>query len=57
MLVGEVALVVSEQAAARLGVEGLGDGVFEVGFLERVEGGDDGVDLGEGFVEVAFGCC
>jgi hypothetical protein len=36
-----------QRTLADLGVVGLGDGIFEEGFLELVDGDNDAEDLGE----------
>jgi hypothetical protein len=36
-----------QRTLAYLGVVGLGDGIFEKGFLEFVDGDNDAKDLGE----------
>lgn len=54
-VVGEVRLVLLQQAVACLGIVGLGNRVLEVGLLNSVERSDDAVYLGQRVVQVPLG--
>lgn len=54
-LILQIGLVLLEQPTTRLGVIGFRDRVAQVCLFDGIEGDDDAVDFGEGFVEVSFG--
>jgi hypothetical protein len=51
----EVRLVLLEQSATCLGIIPLWNGVFKIGFLDRIKSNDYAIYLGQGIVEVSFG--
>ena len=57
VLVTQIRLVLLQKSTAYLGVFGLGKGVFDVRFLETVEGDDDAVDFGKRVIQISFSCC
>lgn len=56
-LIGEDGSVLLQRPLADLSVLGFGDGIFEKGLLELVDGDNDAEDLSQRFLEVALCAC